>query len=142
MYRTIDRLMFTLAALAPAALSAQDSVKADTAAPTAASTEPLVAHTFSLTAHERVTVTLLKDQAYRIELDGRGIRFRLKPAQAGMQKPRIQELLSGASAGGTTLSLVRPQASGEYYLETVGGDPGRPVRVTLTMQPMKKDEKS
>jgi hypothetical protein len=142
MYRTIDRLVFTLAALAPAALSAQDSVPA--AAPAAAeqSTDPLVAHTFSLTTNERVTVTLLKDQAYRIELDGRGIRFRLKPAQPGMQQPRIQELLSGSGAGGTTLSLIRPQASGEYYLETVGGDPGRPVRVTLTMQPMKKDEKS
>jgi hypothetical protein len=142
MYRPLDRLMFTLAALAPAALSAQDSVQADTAAAVIQSPEPLVAHTFSLTAHERVTVTLLKDQAYRIELDGRGIRFRLKPAQPGMQPPRIQELLSGSGAGGTTLSLIRPQSSGEYFLETVGGDPGRPVRVTLTMEPMKKDEES
>lgn len=141
MYRTIDRLMFTLAALAPAALSAQDSTQADTQLAAAESPGALVSHTFSLTAHERVTVTLVKDLAYRIELDGQGIRFQLRPSQPGMQKPRIQELLSGQGVAGTTLSLVRPQASGDYFLETVGGDPGRPVRVTLTVEPMKKDDK-
>lgn len=138
MYRTLDRLMFTLAAIAPGALSAQYPPKPVVQTAAAESPEPLVGHTFSLTAHERITVKLSKGESYRIELDGPGIRLELRPAQPGMQQPRIQKLLSGTGVAGTTLSLVRPLATGDYFLETAGGDPGRPVRVTLTLEPHKE----
>jgi hypothetical protein len=136
MFRPTTQLLFALSALAPGALGAQESAPADSQP---AASAP-VTHTFSLTAHERVTVTLEKGRSYRIELDGRGIRFQLRPSQPGMPSPRIQELLSGQGVAGTTLSLVKPQASGDYFLETVGGDPGRPVRVTLTQEPVRKDD--
>lgn len=137
MYRRIDRLMFILAILAPAALGAQDQAKPDSHT---AAAQPLLAHTFTITNHERVKVSLVKGERYRIELEGTGIRFQIKPAQPGMQRPRVQELMAGQGVAGTILSRIEPLATGEYFIETVGGDPGRPVRVTLTPEPRPSDE--
>jgi hypothetical protein len=139
MYRGIDRLIFTLAILAPAALGAQDQATPDSQA-AAAKPRELLSHTFTLTNHERVKVGLVKGERYRIELEGTGIRFQIKPVQPGMQRPRVQELMAGQGVAGTILSRIEPLATGEYYIETVGGDPGRPVRVTLSTEPRTPDD--
>jgi hypothetical protein len=124
-------LFLTAALVVPAMARAQQ----DSARPKTPPAGPQVLdHVFTLTAGERVRVFLAGGATYRAELDGAGIRLRLRPAQPGTQAPLVQPVVTGRSASGISLFTIRPRADGEYDFQTVGGDPGRPVRLRLSLQ--------
>jgi hypothetical protein len=96
--------------------------------------------TFSIPVGEFSRVFLAGGTTYRAELEGTGIRLQVRPIDPGMQAPRVNELLPGASAGGSTIYTVQPYADGEYEFRSIGGDPGKPVNVRLVAQPRKPRE--
>lgn len=116
-----------LGAAGPAVLLAQDS--AATPRPI-----PVVDHTFSLTAGERQRIFLAGGATYHAEVEGTSIRLRLRPVDPGVQSPLIQPFLPGRGASGTSIYLLKPRADAEYFLETIGGAAGRPVRVRIVRQ--------
>jgi hypothetical protein len=126
----------TLAALAilaaPTLLSAQDHAGHTPQ-------RPLVDETFTIPDGQFVRTYLAGGSTYRVEISGRGLQLRIGPVESGVQQPLVQELLSGVSAGGTSLFTVKPRADGMYEIRSVGGERGRAVTVKVTLQP--KEEK-
>ena len=127
------QFLVTLVLLSPGpAWAQQDSTYP---APNPAQAETLD-YTFTISQGEAVRAFLVGGATYRAELNGKGIRLRLRPVQPGTQAPLVEALVPGKSASGTSLFTIRPRADGEYEFRTVGGASSSSVSLHLTRQPV------
>jgi hypothetical protein len=95
----------------------------------------ILTHTFSSSRGEYVRVFLASGTTYEAELDGGGIQLQVRPVDAGVQSPRVEEKTPGVSAGGSSIFTVQPKADGEYEFRTLRGDPGRPLTLRIRIMP-------
>jgi len=138
MIRTIRNLMFGVAAIAaPVGLHAQDTTHVQDSTAAMAQDARILDHTFNAALGEPVRVFLAKDVEYHVEISGSSIQLQLRPRDLTVQFPRVEPLLGGTSATGSSSYRVTPHADAEYEFVSVGGDPGKPISLHVTAQKAK-----
>lgn len=120
-----------MAVIAPA-LAAQE-------APPAAQQGPVrvLDYTFTNPRSEKLRVTLKAGVIYRAEVNSTSITLKLRPLRSGMQLPMVQQVMMGPSASGGRAFDISPSVDGDYEISTVGGDPAKPVTLTIFQMPPK-----
>lgn len=112
----------------PAAVRAQDSTLAQRR-----EAAMLLDYTFNAPMGEPVIVFLAKGMKYRAEVSGQGLQLQLRPVMSSVQSPQVQSVLGSrnSSASGESLYTILPRADAEYKFITVGGTPGRSVKLRV-----------
>ncbi|HEU4700210.1 MAG TPA: hypothetical protein VFS40_13585 [Gemmatimonadales bacterium] len=92
-------------------------------------------HTFNQHVDDRVRIHLDSNTTYRLEVDDARARLRITPVSPGLEPPLVMPLLPGRGVSGTRLYTIQTRDAGEYEVRVTGGDPARPVPVTLSVAP-------
>lgn len=100
----------------------------------------ILTHTFSGGRGEFVRVFLAGGTRYEAELDGGGIQLQVRPVDASVQSPRVEEKVPGLSAGGSSIFLVQPRSDGEYEFRALRGDPGKPLTLRVRLVPIRAEQ--
>jgi hypothetical protein len=93
----------------------------------------VLTHTFAGPRGEFVRVLLASGVDYEVELSGSNIRLAVRPLDASTQQPRVEELVPGTSAGGTSIFRVHARSDGEYEFRTLRSDATSPLTMRLRM---------
>ena len=116
-------------AVAPAAVHAQDSTKAEQRA-----AAQVLDYTFNAPINEPVRLFLAKGTTYQAEVQGKGLRLGFRPLLGSTQLPGGLLPTMGSrvgSASGEMLYTITPRADAEYVITTVGGQPGSSVELRV-----------